>query len=759
MADKWIGLGGLQPPTGEDFVVYDEAGDEAVGVSTTETRIKKGGAGIVVADSGEISLRGWRKPPGGTTVVTEGAPLVNPAARLTVLADGKNNGCPSLIKLPSGRLLTVYRVGDGHIGVDGVIVLRTSDDLGHSWSDAVTIYNDPTYDARDCSVRQLSDGRLALTFFLHNGTDPTGLRVMFSSDEGVTWGTPVSMGTPFDLWAAVTDGIVELDNGDLVVAVYGINAADTHQRAVLLASTDDGATWSTRGTIAGDGGTRHYQEPGLVLLADGTLYSVIRSTAGGDYYYATSADDGATWSAVTLMFDASGSPHLLRLHNDWLLLTYRSTTVTNDPPAVRVSTDDGVTWTDEIAFSNTEGTVSWYHEAVEITDGIIGVIYAYQDGSGSGPSQSDLYFLYMMMVAGESPFGDRVDRSLYGQALTVFGGDDIPIGDATPQRLAAPATARVMSLAPPSSAAANSSSRIHLTGNTSTAGTELGGVVFGERGASAMSASVIARRGSVAGRGQLLIQTRGTLLYSTLVTETHAWIIGSSTPNANMVRGVTIDQDGADDEVLAFRCPDVAHGLTNIAETGVYGKFLKAVATEGGVMQIGITEGVVGQQIRGVATTTDTAKTTAALGVIVLDGFQGSAPNYSNGITANANLVVIRTRNGGSNVARFIFDAEGDFHYDGSAPASYDEWEDAELLRAMDLTLARRGVVRTEFDEFVRYNRDDLVRAGIVSEGGMVNMTRHTQLLTGAAWQQATRLRALEAQVADLRRLLPAGAA
>ena len=94
---------------------------------------------------------------------------------------------------------------------------------------------------------------------------------------------------------------------------------------------------------------------------------------------------------------------------------------------------------------------------------------------------------------------------------------------------------------------------------------------------------------------------------------------------------------------------------------------------------------------------------------------------------------------------KFIVAAEGDIHYDGSASA-YDSYNDAHLVRAFDQTMSPKAVIQSEFDKFVEYKKDDLVKAGLLGdvsqekidegEKPLVCLTGMQRLHNGAIWQQ-----------------------
>jgi len=209
--------------------------------------------------------------------------------------------------------------------------------------------------------------------------------------------------------------------------------------------------------------------------------------------------------------------------------------------------------------------------------------------------------------------------------------------------------------------------------------------------------------------------------------------------------GITMNQGAGDSAILTFESSDVAHGITGIAGTSVFGQFGKVGANDGGLLVDGLTEATVALILRGDATNEDTTKSAAAVAAVQVLSSKKSGTSVTT-LGANANLMTIS--NAGS--VRFIFDAEGDMHYDGAAPANYDRWDDVALLRTLDRTFSGPDLVATQWDAFVRYKRDDLERAGIVSPGGFVCLTKHTRLLNGALWQQHCQIQQLAARLAAL---------
>lgn len=238
-------------------------------------------------------------------------------------------------------------------------------------------------------------------------------------------------------------------------------------------------------------------------------------------------------------------------------------------------------------------------------------------------------------------------------------------------------------------------------------------------------------------------------------------LIGDTT-NAFMTVGLTLNQLAADNEILALKSSDVAHGITTTTETDTFGLISKFSAAGGGIDFRGLTSGSTGVRVQGIETTNNTTKSTAGTGAIHLTASLKTGTNQgANG--ANANLVIVADH--GS--TRFIVDTEGDIHADsGSATANsgtgylvYDQFDDAQLVRALDVQRAGPGLTLTEWDRILLYGRADLEAAKIATfndgpdgDGSIfVNYSALSRLLAGAAWQARVAHEQLKAEVTALR--------
>ena len=217
--------------------------------------------------------------------------------------------------------------------------------------------------------------------------------------------------------------------------------------------------------------------------------------------------------------------------------------------------------------------------------------------------------------------------------------------------------------------------------------------------------------------------------------------------NGNMTNGIAINQRANDNEILALKCTDVAHGMTGLTETDTYGAFRKYENNGGGLSIAGYSDahGPAGNalHLRGtLGEAADTTKSTSARGVVymatlVKDGTAGGL------VGSNGNLFAI----GNSETTRFIFDAEGSGHADVEW-TTYDTYNDLALISDMEDTL----LAMESPDQTPR--RHTMEATGIIGKDSwhmedgkpraMVNFTKLAMLHHGALIQTGDRFKLLE---------------
>lgn len=147
-------------------------------------------------------------------------------------------------------------------------------------------------------ISRLHDGRLVIVCdkndFLHIlESQPSGITIWWSEDEGSTWSGPHETGVP----GIETDKVVELDDGTLILGSHVHSPRTRKLTQCVTRSTDGGWTWNGTVVIAGDD-IHHYCEGAIIQLPSGRLVCVMRENNHGNYpcYVAFSDDRGLTWT-------------------------------------------------------------------------------------------------------------------------------------------------------------------------------------------------------------------------------------------------------------------------------------------------------------------------------------------------------------------------------------------------------------------------------------------------------------------------------
>jgi hypothetical protein len=216
-----------------------------------------------------------------------------------------------------------------------------------------------------------------------------------SSDEGVTWSAPRLVTEAPGYFVLNNDRVIQTRTGRLIVPLGfhrsrstqdDQSAWDSHGITIWEYSDDEGATWEESSTwwglpVASGSGL---QEPGVVPLADGSLFSWCRTDVGRQYGF-RSQDDGLTWSPPepTSLQSPNSPASIKRLPGSTTLVA-----VYNDhsgrftfpprrraPLAVAFSTDGGRTWKNQQLLES--DLAGWYcYTAIHFTSDTMLLAYA-----------------------------------------------------------------------------------------------------------------------------------------------------------------------------------------------------------------------------------------------------------------------------------------------------------------------------------------------------------------------------------------------
>jgi hypothetical protein len=299
----------------------------------------------------------------------------------------------------------------------------TSRDGGYTWSEPVTI-NDTVLDDRDTGLCVLRNGTMVMSFFTayfpdvehhvrawpHVGDAVVdswkpiqpivteadrerwlGSWTRRSDDGGVTWEAAVRVPV------SAPHGPIELRDGRLLYLGYEwrTRGSSDNPFAGAAHSMDGGRTWGLIGEVPVGLSTPNpgISEPHVVETDDGRLIGLFRYNPNNDLntyqmLQTESSDGGYTWSTLRPTPIWGGPPHLIRLRDGKLLVTYGYRRAPFGQRAC-LSHDNGATWDIEnemVLRDDAPDADLGYPSSVELEDGSIYTVYYQVDKPGEKPS-------------------------------------------------------------------------------------------------------------------------------------------------------------------------------------------------------------------------------------------------------------------------------------------------------------------------------------------------------------------------------------
>jgi predicted neuraminidase len=217
----------------------------------------------------------------------------------------------------------------------------------------------------------------ALTLYYRVGLSPKEWwgEVRTSSDAGLTWSNPRKL--PAGILGPIKNKPVELANGT-IVSPSSTESGDTPPkwRVNFERSSDRGATWSSAAPPPDTAAVNAIQ-PTIFVQPDGKLQALVR-TQSSRIFETSSADGGATWSALTptdLPNPNSGIDGVMLRDGRQLLVFNRSET-DRTPLNVAVSAD-GKSWQDLLVLEKDAGEYS-YPAVIQTRDGLVHITYTWK---------------------------------------------------------------------------------------------------------------------------------------------------------------------------------------------------------------------------------------------------------------------------------------------------------------------------------------------------------------------------------------------
>lgn len=253
-------------------------------------------------------------------------------------------GFPHVLRLSSGDMRVYESHGENHT-LDNSVIRQTST------AAFVSFTREPDLEMGQSLIT-------ATALELANGDILRGIREGFptftnyfkrSLDGGATWGAAIPIANPFTEFLLFYGRLKQTAGGRLLSTLYGQNLLQRN-RSALFYSDDDGDTWALLVTIAYDN-VLQYNETCIVNTGGDNWLAVIRTdddtfaNPAINARYATSADNGTTWSALSDIGFSLHSPELVYGGSD-LFLFYRNFGSTRT--SYRKSVDNGATWGAEV---------------------------------------------------------------------------------------------------------------------------------------------------------------------------------------------------------------------------------------------------------------------------------------------------------------------------------------------------------------------------------------------------------------------------
>ena len=239
---------------------------------------------------------------------------------------------PHLCRTRSGRIILAYRESNGHVASEFArIIVRYSDDAGHTWSDR-QVYSDDdmsggTMSVPNCpKIQQLEDGRILLLSEHYDYPpgewyveDRARTHFWFSDDDGKSFAGPEITSVP----GICPDQITEMPDGRWLLPTNIRDEAD-HIIQVISVSRDRGKTWDEPLPISEDPNCE-IDEASIVVMPAGELVCYEREDSGGPLQKMISRDGGTTWNGPfdTLNIAAHGMPIAGLTQDGSILITGR----------------------------------------------------------------------------------------------------------------------------------------------------------------------------------------------------------------------------------------------------------------------------------------------------------------------------------------------------------------------------------------------------------------------------------------------------
>lgn len=333
--------------------------------------------------------------------------------REVLFIEAKNNnlrnGEGSFIRLNDGRIMFAYTEFYGDDWEDEAtanIAAIYSSDEGETWTEPEILFKKPedAVNIMSFSFLRMGNGDIGAFYIIKNDDRTDKIVLTRSSDEGKTWSEYVNCLDCLDeadYYVINNDRIVRLATGRIIIAVARHTVLNTELDFTpgvicFFISDDDGRSWyktEVEFPCPFPSNPDGYEEPGIYIKADGTLWCYIRTSLGFQFE-CFSKDDGITWTTPepNLFFSSACSPMLVRDCGKFTVAVFNpvpehllredSEPWGRTPYVMAVSKDRGETFERENVYYLEDDTTNGYcyPAIIECNDGFL-VAYYHSNGT------------------------------------------------------------------------------------------------------------------------------------------------------------------------------------------------------------------------------------------------------------------------------------------------------------------------------------------------------------------------------------------
>ncbi|MGB0383472.1 MAG: exo-alpha-sialidase, partial [Ardenticatenaceae bacterium] len=298
---------------------------------------------------------------------------------------------PSLAVHANGTFYATWHENRSSNG-DYDIYFARSTDGGLSWSANVKVSDDTgTANQQEPNITVGANGNLYIAWQDDRNGNPD-IYFATSTDGGTTWSANVKVNDDAD--TAQYDPSVAVDANGTVYATWEDNR-NADQDIYFATSTDNGQSWSADVKINDDAGGTWQYNPSMAVSPNNTLYVSWADNRNGnqDVYFASSTNGGATWSAnVKVNDDAGGAwhnnPSLAVDANDNVVVAWEDLRNGDQDIYFARSTDSGATWSSNVKVNDDSSLLHQYTPSVGV-DGSGTLMLAWYDQRNGN---DDIYF-------------------------------------------------------------------------------------------------------------------------------------------------------------------------------------------------------------------------------------------------------------------------------------------------------------------------------------------------------------------------------